>query len=338
MNFFNKKSFFNSFVFFLNIFNSILILTCLVFYNYYLSSFSTFSFLTFFFPFFSLFNLFFLIYWILKLDLKLLLPLIVFLIISKHSISFYKLSKPNPDLSGLHIMSYNVRLFNHYKWIDNDNIPLEIEEFLIKKKPDVLAIQEYHDDYKYLFKKFKHKHVILSGDNVGQAIYTNKKMINKGVVNHLDFGNIAIYIDFLQSTDTIRFYNTHFESFKVDLIALKADVESAKEIIFKTKKAYLIQKNQSSALIKHMLLSPYPVVLAADLNNTQYSFFYKQFKDIFNDGFVSNGAGFGATYDFRYMPIRIDYLFNSKSIKANNFIVYPHVFSDHKAISIFLDI
>ena len=87
-----------------------------------------------------------------------------------------------------------------------------------------------------------------------------------------------------------------------------------------------------------MLLSPYPVVLAADLNNTQYSFFYKQFKDIFNDGFVSNGAGFGATYDFRYMPIRIDYLFNSKSIKVNNFIVYPHVFSDHKAISIFLDI
>ena len=66
--------------------------------------------------------------------------------------------------------------------------------------------------------------------------------------------------------------------------------------------------------------------------------FTPQFKDIFNDGFVSNGAGFGATYDFRYMPIRIDYLFNSKSIKVNNFIVYPHVFSDHKAISIFLDI
>ena len=77
------------------------------------------------------------------------------------------------------MMSYNVRLFNHYKWIDNDNIPVEIEKFIIKKKPDVLAIQEYHDDYKYIFKKFKYKHVVLSGNNVGQAIYTNKKMINK---------------------------------------------------------------------------------------------------------------------------------------------------------------
>ena len=111
---------------------------CLVFYNYYLSGFSTFSFLTFFFPILSLFNLFFLIYWLLKLDLKLLLPLIVFLIISSYSISFYNLSKPNPDLSGLHMMSYNVRLFNHYKWIDNDNIPVEIEKFIIKKKPPLL--------------------------------------------------------------------------------------------------------------------------------------------------------------------------------------------------------
>ena len=51
------------------------------------------------------------------------------------------------------MMSYNVRLFNHYKWIDNDYIPVEIEKFIIKKKPDVLAIQEYHDDYKYIFKK-----------------------------------------------------------------------------------------------------------------------------------------------------------------------------------------
>ena len=325
-------------MFFLNTFNSILIVICLILYNYSVPFFSTLSFLTFFFPIFAFINLIFLIYWVLKLDLKLILPLILVFCIYSNSMFFYALNEPESDKNGLHLMSYNVRLFNHYKWIESENIPLEIQKFITNKKPDVLAIQEYHDKYKRVFKTFKNRHVVLSGNNVGQAIYTNNKLINKGTVELPDFGNIAIFIDLLQNKDTIRFYNAHFESFKVDLIALKADVKSAKEIIFKTKKAYLVQKNQSSALIKHMLKSPYPVVLAVDLNNTQHSFFYKQFIDNFNDSFISKGAGFGATYDFKFMPIRIDYLFNSRSIDVNNFIIYPNLLSDHKPISVFLNI
>jgi vancomycin resistance protein VanJ len=338
LNLLNKKSFFNSFVFFLNAFNSILILICVLLYNYYLPGLSTFSFLTFFFPIFTLFNLIFLIYWILNFNLKLILSLTIFLILNHYSISFYNLNDSNIDSNGLHVMSYNVRLFNHYKWIDSDSVPEKIKKFIVKENPDLLAVQEYHNKYKRVFKNFKNKHVILSGNNVGKAIYTNNKLINKGTVDLQDFGNVAIFIDFLQNKDTIRLYNAHFESFKVDLIALKADVESIKEVIFKTKKAYLVQETQSSALIQHMLQSPYPVVLAADLNNTQHSFFYKQFKNNFNDSFISNGAGFGSTYDFKFMPIRIDYLFNSKSINVNNFKVYSNILSDHMPISVFLNI
>ena len=325
-------------MFFLNTFNSILILACLILYSYSNPFFSTLSFLTFFFPIFAFLNLIFLIYWVLKLDLKLVLPLILVFLINNNFSSFYNINEPKLDKRGLHLMSYNVRLFNHYKWIENENIPLEIQKFITIQKPDVLAIQEYHDEYKRIFKNFKNSHIVLSGDNVGQAIYTNNKLINKGAVELRGFGNIAIFIDLLQNKDTIRFYNANFESFKVDLISMKADVKSAKEIIFKTKKTYLVQKDQSSALIQHMLKSPYPIVLAADLNNTQHSFFYKQFKDNFNDSFISSGAGFGSTYDFKFMPIRIDYLFNSKSINVNNFIIYPVLLSDHKPISVFLNI
>ena len=333
-----KKSVFISFVFFLNTINSILIILCLLLSNYYLPNFSTLSFLTFFLPIFFIFNLVFLIYWILKFNLKLILPLTIILLLGYNSVSFYNLGNVKNNSDGLHVMSFNVRLFNHYKWINNDYIPQEIQNFIYKQDPNILAIQEYHYDYEYILKKYKNKHVFLTGKNVGLAIYTNNKLINKGSVEFKDSGNVAIFIDFLQNGDTLRLYNAHFESFKVDVIGLKADVKSIKEIVFKTKNTFLAQKIQSSVLIKHMDESPYPVVLAADLNNTQYSFIYKQFQNNFNDSFRSNGNGFGSTYDFKFMPIRIDYLFNSRTINVNNFKIYSEILSDHRPISVFLDI
>ena len=41
---------------------------------------------------------------------------------------------------------------------------------------------------------------------------------------------------------------------------------------------------------------------------------------------------------FKFMPIRIDYLFNSRTINVNNFKIYSEILSDHRPISVFLDI
>ena len=41
------------------------------------------------------------------------------------------------------VMSYNVRLFNKYKWIDQDSVPQKIESMILKKNPDIICIQEY---------------------------------------------------------------------------------------------------------------------------------------------------------------------------------------------------
>ena len=122
-------------MFFLNTFNSILIVACLILYSYSNPFFSTLSFLTFFFPIFAFLNLIFLIYWVLKLDLKLVLPLILVFLINNNFSSFYNINEPKLDKRGLHLMSYNVRLFNHYKWIENENIPLEIQKFITIQKP-----------------------------------------------------------------------------------------------------------------------------------------------------------------------------------------------------------
>ena len=76
-------------------------------------------------------------------------------------------------------MSFNARLFNHYKWIDNENIPSEIKRFFSFENPDLIAIQEYHRDYQFVTSDFKYKYVYFSGSNSGKSIHTNKEIVGE---------------------------------------------------------------------------------------------------------------------------------------------------------------
>jgi endonuclease/exonuclease/phosphatase family metal-dependent hydrolase len=119
---------------------------------------------------------------------------------------------------------------------------------------------------------------------------------------------------------------------------LKADLISLKSVISKMKKTYLSQNEQSKILLDHISKSPYKIILTVDLNNTEYSFVYKQIGSILKDAFDLKGIGFGSTYDFRFMPIRIDYIFISKSLSVKKFKIFNQKISDHMPISVFIDI
>ena len=73
--------------------------------------------------------------------------------------------------------------------------------------------------------------------------------------------------------------------------------------------------------------------LYADLNNNAFSKNYTYLTNNRYDAFTEKGSGFGATYKFQYLPIRIDYIFTSKKIKVIDFNVYDISLSDHKPIS-----
>ena len=336
---FLKGGYFKKSLFVINILNSFLILICFILSQYYNPIFSAISFLTFLFPILFLINICFLAYWAIKIDLRVLLSLFIFILFHLNSYNFYKNGeKTNNNNESLHVMSFNARLFNHYNWIEKDGIPESIEQFLKNENPDILSIQEYHVDYQNLLKHYKNKYVYLSGNKVGKSIHTNNKIINKGLLEFENSSNNAIYVDLVQEKDTLRVYNAHFESYRVDVQSLKADVITFKKVIAKLKKAYLTQKIQSTVLINHILKSPYKTILTVDLNNTEYSFIYNEIEKELNDVFGLIGNGFGSTYDFEFIPIRIDYIFISESISANYFKIYDKNISDHKPISAFLKI
>ena len=91
-------------------------------------------------------------------------------------------------------------------------------------------------------------------------------------------------------------------------------------------------------MLYHVSKSSYKTILTIDLNNTEHSFVYKEIENKMDDVFKLKGKGFGSTYAFKFMPIRIDYIFISPSITAKKFTVYDENISDHKPISAFIKI
>ena len=73
---------------------------------------------------------------------------------------FYKF--PNTTLRKVvpfSVMSYNVRLFNKYRWIEKPNISDEIEELIIQENPDILCAQEYSSEMAPELKGYKFRYI-----------------------------------------------------------------------------------------------------------------------------------------------------------------------------------
>ncbi len=70
-------------------------------------------------------------------------------------------------------MNYNVRLFNLYDWIPEENIETKIVDFIKTEAPDILCIQDYRPSSKVDLSFFKYKYEKVSGNKInnGQAIF-----------------------------------------------------------------------------------------------------------------------------------------------------------------------
>ena len=300
--------------------------------------FSTLSILSLAVPGLIVFNLIFLIYWIAKLKRQFLLSLIV-LIIGFNTIgAFFKFSEKEILLNDdLKVMSYNVRLFNLYKWKpeSKETIKSNIKSFVKEKSPDIVCFQEFVNEYS---REFNYKYRFVNNRNsknqrtkFGQAIFSNFPMINFGAVNFESSTNNAIYADIVVKKDTFRVYNVHLESQKIELDKENFGDENKDKLRIRVQNTFKIQANQAQKLFDNEQECPYKVILCGDFNNTAFSWVYRKLKDAKQDAFVEAGSGFGKSYDYLF-PARIDFIFSDKNFCVNNFKTYNVQYSDHYPI------
>lgn len=281
-------------------------------------------------------NSLFVIYWLLQLKKQFLVSLIILLIGYSYLGSFYKFSshKNVNDKDGLSVMNYNVRLFNLYDWIDESNVEQRIEELIKTAQPDILNIQEYHLNRSIDLSNFKYKFEHLSGNRTkyGQAIFSNYPIVNSGSIEFPNTANNAIFADIVKGKDTIRIYNVHLQSLQIN-----TDVENLKkedsELLFnRVSSTFEMQQNQTELFLEHKKKCPYRLIITGDFNNTAYSYVYKQIAENLQDAFEVSGSGFGRTYDFKFFPIRIDFILVDKSFSVNMFKNFSEKLSDHYPI------
>ncbi len=275
-------------------------------------------------------NVLFIIYWILKLKKHFILSSVVIGIGLIFSSPFIKISGKKDNLNNdIKIMSYNVRMFNLYKWIDDDSIADKIVRFINKKQPDILAIQEFHDTKQKKF-SYKYQYFVPTSkkNNFGLAILSKFPIINKGSLNFSKSANNAIFIDVKKGKDTIRIYNIHLQSLKINPTKENFGEETSEKLIKRLADGFQKQASQTEVFLKHQQNWKGKTVICGDFNNTAYSWVYNQISYNKKDAFTEAGYGFGKTFNY-FFPMRIDFILTDTGATINSFKTYSHKYSDH---------
>ena len=84
-------------------------------------------------------NLVFFVFWLIRFQWPLLLFLASIVLGYQEIQLLYQFEDSGIRTEkGLSVMSYNVRSFNRFNWIDANNIPEKIENFINKESPDIV--------------------------------------------------------------------------------------------------------------------------------------------------------------------------------------------------------
>ena len=324
-------SWFNKLMFFLNI-----VLTVSTFLAYLLpflapKFFPLLSVLTLFMPLFFILNGLFFLYWGFQFKKRMILSGLVLLMGITFINKFYKFSaKEYPeDEKDFTVMSYNVRLLNVFKWLDRDDVPDDILTFINEKNPDILCIQEFSNSANIDLKVYSHKYILMEGNQIktAQAIFSKFPIIDQGNIVFPNSNNNVVFADIKKGKDIIRVYNMHLQSIKISPDVSELDEKNidainqgkSQKLFNRISKAFMQQQQQAEIIKEHKKDCPYPIIICGDMNNSAFSYVYRNIKGSLKDSFEEAGVGFGATYKFRYYPARIDYIFADDTMKVKKF-------------------
>jgi vancomycin resistance protein VanJ len=289
-------------------------------------------------PLLILFNFIFLLFWAIRFKRQMLLSLIVLLLGFNYVLSWIQISgEPNvKGANSISLMSYNVRMFNAYEWVDDDKIPEKISSLIAEKDPDILVTQEHFLGVSGMVKSYPYNFIKLKdgGSEFGSAIFSKYPIINTHSVDFPENGNNnAIFVDIVKDQDTLRVFNVHFQSLNIKSDIDDLQKEDSKKLFGRIGYGFKLQQKQAEMMMDEVKKSPYKTLIMGDFNNTAFSYIYKLVKgDRFKDAFLEVGNGFGKTFNLSYFPLRIDFMMIDEGIEIQTFEVFPVKLSDHYPI------
>ena len=304
------------------------------------------------FPFLVAANFIFIIFWVIIKPRYLFFSLLTLLTGWGFVNRYVQLSGRNTDMVGINIVSYNVHNFSGKNVAEQKEIADKILDFLKEKNADIICLQEIRLRRNRIFnvteamKKLgtiKHYHYASSSNSMGILTFTSYPIVNMVEIRYEKSSNMGIYTDVIIDSDTVRIFNLHLQSYKIDPgkyeiidspgISEEEDIKEIHEIGSKLKKAFKERAQQVREIKTIIDSTPYPVIICGDFNDTPVSYSYQQLRGDFDDAFIVSGSGFGRTYIGKLPSYRIDHIFYSDLFKSYNFLADDFQASDHLPVS-----
>jgi len=318
-------------------------------------------------PFLLILNVLFIIFWIIMKNRMFFYPLTFVLLgfpfigqtiqINPKTLFFQR----NPQQTK--VLSYNVRLFDRYNWIQEAGTDQDIIQFLKNESPDIICFQEYYSNpnnpssidkaiekatglkYKFISTAEQNHEKI----NSGLAIYSRFPIIGKDIFKYQDNKTIGMYVDLEINQDTIRVFTCHLASVHLGYkeygfldslgVATPEDkMKGAGNIVKKLNQAFISRSREVHIISEEIKNSPHKVIVCGDFNDTPISYAYDKMRGDLNDAFDQSGFGFGNSYVRGIWAFRIDNIFHDKKLKSDGFKTHKIRLSDHYPISCLFEI
>lgn len=210
----------------------------------------------------------------------------------------------------------------------------QIQNYLERQNADIVFLQEPSvPDFKLKNLSGKSNMPVLSFYSKYEEV--SHKNLFEGLENK-DITAQCEVIDLNIRGKIYRCINVHLESFGIvkDMVKLNGnkdeDETKTKNVLRKLLNNFKNHQDQIDIIKKEIADSPYPVFVVGDFNSVPNSYEYYKVSDNLKDAFVEVGRGSGTSFhDFKF-PLRIDYVFTSKSIQPISYKVDHNVhISDH---------
>ena len=229
-----------------------------------------------------------------------------------------------------------------YKHKPADN---EVLQYLLSQDAEVVCLQEVdvYKDAKFLtlpdVKKalgtqYPYSYIDFSVYNkrhqYGTMVWSKYPLIHKQSIHYETQGNLSNRCDIVVGRDTLRLINNHLESYKL----VSEDLTDVDRIEAKWKRAIPLRNAQAQVVRREIDDSPYPVIVVGDFNSVALSFAYWHISSGLHDAWNETHYfwEWGATYDYKGIGFRIDYILCSDPLQPVSCTVKATTGSDHKPV------
>ncbi len=263
------------------------------------------------------------------------------------------------EAQELKVVTWNVRQFNRYAWIERPGVRDSILSYLASQEADVICLQEcFLEDRRQPW---------MSADRLQQATGLNHweeefklgrgqdKLFGLAVLSRYpilaksairfdnDKNNSGMYVDLLVGGDTVRVYNMHLSSIGFE----KADYEDARNVQDEAARSRLYSRlaaawqkrtYQAEQVAASVAESPHPVIAVGDFNDTPVSYAAHRFSAHLRDAYRSAGAFqgplLGASYIGDLPFLRIDQVWASPELDVVDYQTGRVELSDHRPVQV----